>query len=80
MMKVIDILWISKVAKEAELTVSDGIYNCIVFSQPCDVSKGDLINAPLHAFITKDIMASRDDHYYIKLIEKGRLEQKCSAN
>ena len=43
MMKVNEITWLSEVAKEAELVISDGNYECIAFSHPCDVRERDIL-------------------------------------
>jgi hypothetical protein len=79
MMKVIKLTWLSKEAKEAELIVSDGNYKCVVFSHPCEVSEGDLLKEPLHAFIVKDLMISNDQNYFMSTIKPGRLSHRCVA-
>jgi len=46
-MKIIKLNWLSKPAQEAELVVSDGVHNCLVFSQPCSVELNQIIVDPL---------------------------------
>lgn len=71
--------WLSEEAKEAELLVSDGNYECIVFSQPCDFNVGDEINVPLLAFITNNLMESDQQDYSIQITAPGLLSHECVA-
>lgn len=66
-------------AKEAELVVSDGKYECIAFSQPCDVREGDNLKEPLHAFIVDNLMVARQKDCNISLIKAEGLAQHCVA-
>src|SRR5262249_165257 len=79
MMKVINLTWVSKKAKEPELIISNGKYNCVAFSHPCEVSEGEIIKEPLHAFMLKDLMISNGQNYLIAIIRAGSLAQKCVA-
>lgn len=59
-MKITNLHWISENAKEAELTITDGIHSCLVFSQPCTVSLNENITDPLHAIEIEDLMKLHD--------------------
>jgi hypothetical protein len=49
-MEVENIKWLSRDAKEAEVTVTDKHYKLVCFAHPFDLSIGDKINNPLYAF------------------------------
>ncbi len=66
-MKIIDINWLSKSAKEAEVIISDGIYSLSVFSQPCDYAKNQEINDCIHPLEVKNF---RKSYEQITTIEK----------
>lgn len=71
-MLVKNISWLSQVAKEAEVTITDGNFVCEVFSQPCNVNIGDELTKPLHVFDIKNMMLSRQLEIGIwKSSEKG---------
>lgn len=53
--KVQAVEYLSKDAKEALVHVTDGVYECIAFCQPCNKENGDLIHQPLLAFGTQGI-------------------------
>jgi hypothetical protein len=59
-MKVRNIEWLSKNAKEAEVTISDGHYECICFCHPCLLSLGEVISSPLIAFDTEQVIKIDD--------------------
>lgn len=46
--------WISFEGKEAELIMTDGENECLVFSQPCHVTLGENVNELLHAMDVAD--------------------------
>lgn len=71
--------WLSKVAREAELIISDGKYECVAFSHPCDVQEGSALNEPLHAFMVNDLMISRERNFSISLLKPNGLAQRCIA-
>lgn len=71
--------WLSKAAREAELLVSDGKYECIAFSQPCDVKEGDHLKEPLHAFMVDNLMVSREKNCGVSLIRPEGLAHHCVA-
>ena len=78
-MMVKQLTWLSLAAKEAELLVSDGKYECIAFSQPCDVKEGIDLKEPLHAFMVYNLMISREKNCSISLIRPQGLAQYCVA-
>ncbi|MEM9538385.1 MAG: hypothetical protein AAGA60_02615 [Cyanobacteria bacterium P01_E01_bin.42] len=45
--KVKSIEWLSKDAEEALLCITDGVYECLVYDQPCDLNVGSLVYEPL---------------------------------
>tara|TARA_R110001599_G_C11823498_1_gene617468 strand:+ start:165 stop:530 length:366 start_codon:yes stop_codon:yes gene_type:complete len=78
-MRIEKLVWISEVAQEAELIISDGQFTCIAFSQPCDYNEGDSVDDYLHAFMSKNIMLSQDDGVSIRSLEERLLSHKCTA-
>lgn len=78
-MKIIDINWLSEVAKEAELVVSDGHNSCVVFSQPCDLHINDVISKPLEAIFTENIMLTDKFEPSINVIREGEFPQIFAA-
>jgi hypothetical protein len=48
LVKNIEIL--SEDAEESLVHITDGIYECVAFCQPCNVSPNDIIKEPLYAF------------------------------
>lgn len=73
------LIWISKEAKEAELVISDGNFECIAFSQPCHYQVGDHINDPLEAFITEDVMISFENNVGFKKNDNNSFSYTCHA-
>ena len=65
-MHIISISWLSELAKEAEITVSSNNLILTVFSQPCSVSIGDIINDSLHVFSAKSIMLAENSELKIE--------------
>lgn len=78
-MVVKEINWISKKAKEAELLITDGQYECLVFSHPCNFNVGDELQDALRAFITEDLMLSYEDKVGIYKNSGNTLSYKCVA-
>ncbi|NER00768.1 MAG: hypothetical protein F6K30_29415 [Cyanothece sp. SIO2G6] len=52
MVRVKKIEWLSRDAEEALVHITDGIFDCIAFSQPCKKKTGDIIEQPLLVFGT----------------------------
>lgn len=69
-MKIIQLHWISKSAKEAEIIVSDGIHQCLVFSHPCSVNINEVYNEPLHTLFIEDLMLANVDEEIDESIAK----------
>lgn len=65
-MEVKNIKWISKEAEEAEVTISDGIYELICFAHPFRLSIGDVLEQPLYAIFTSNIQRSLIQNYKIE--------------
>ncbi|EPM84817.1 hypothetical protein A249_27885 [Pseudomonas syringae pv. actinidiae ICMP 18804] len=64
--------WISKYAKEAMLTISDGKMQCSAFSHPCYRSVGDVLLEPLLAVSIKNIAKMKSDSQpYILCLRDG---------
>lgn len=55
-MKIKKIEWISKDAKEAEVVINDGSYECVCFCHPCSISLGEIISDPIIAFDIENII------------------------
>lgn len=64
---------------EGDPLVTDGVYECLVFSYPCDCSMNDRINEPLFAAFVTDFMLSYEtdvgfeklkEYYAYKIIAK----------
>lgn len=76
--------WISKIAKEAILTIGDDNFECVAFSYPCNMAVGDQLRSPLIAISVKKITNEKinltpsikriDDNFshelFAKLIDK----------
>lgn len=59
-MKIKKLDWISFEGKEAELIMTDGKNECLVFSQPCHVTLGENVNDLLHAMDVEDFMRTAE--------------------
>lgn len=66
MMKISHLNSICDSAHEAELIVTDGAYECLVFCQPCYYKIGDTVEDVLHAFIVKDLVLSNKDTFHVR--------------
>ncbi|MFY7759882.1 hypothetical protein [Aquidulcibacter sp.] len=49
-MKIEGVHWLSQSAEEAEVIVTDGVFHCMAYSQPCSASAGDDVLEPLYVF------------------------------
>lgn len=65
MMKVKNIKFISDAAKEAELIVTDGGNECLVFSQPCELEVGEEFSESIKVLDVDSLM---------KVIDKNKKE------
>lgn len=75
-MRVKNIHWISITSKEAEVEVTDGHFNCTVFSQPCDVAVGDALTEPMHILNMRNAQINTDSPPSIKNTRKNTFEHK----
>ncbi|AFZ23901.1 hypothetical protein Cylst_1623 [Cylindrospermum stagnale PCC 7417] len=65
LVKTIEIL--SEDAEEALLHITDGVYECAAFCQPCNKSPGDIIEEPFLAFNTGyTVLNTTQETPYIK--------------
>ncbi|WP_038181721.1 hypothetical protein [Vibrio rhizosphaerae] len=78
-MKIEKINWISEIAQEAEVFLTDGEYKCMAFCQPCNYDVGMSISTALHSFMTKNIMLSYSENCLLKQIDSERFPHKCTA-
>lgn len=80
-MKILKLLWISESAKEAELIISDGIHQCLAFSQPCHAQKEQIIHEPLHAFDVENLMkvVDHNQHESIHKTKESYFSHYCIA-
>ena len=60
------ITWLSKEAREAQITVRGDGVTALVFCHPCKLSVGARINEPLHAFGASAIQISRSQEERIE--------------
>lgn len=74
-----EINWISKEAKEAELLITDGQYECLAFSHPCNFNEGDELQDALRAFMTENLMLSYEDEVGIYRNSNKTRFHKCVA-
>ena len=70
-MNIINLKWISKHAQEAELIVSDGVHECLVFSHPCQLQQNQTYSHPLHVLNVENLM---------KVIDEGAIEKITKTN
>ena len=49
------ITWLSEAAQEAEVTVRSRSGKLLAFCQPCELSVGQVIASPIHAFVAREI-------------------------
>ncbi len=61
-LRILKLIWISESAKEAELVLSDGTFQCLAFSHPCNVVQGQMLSEPLHAMDVKNLMIVIDEN------------------
>ena len=62
-------MYIKKVMKsgdEADLILSDGNHECLVFCHPCSLNEGDEFDGMIHVFDTDDIVKSDEETIYIE--------------
>uniref|UniRef100_A0A0C1NA65 Uncharacterized protein n=1 Tax=Tolypothrix bouteillei VB521301 TaxID=1479485 RepID=A0A0C1NA65_9CYAN len=53
--------YLSKDADEALVSITDGVYGCVAFCQPCERLVGELIKEPLLAFGTEGVVLSNEE-------------------
>jgi hypothetical protein len=80
-MKVIKLDWMSESAQEAELIVSDGKFECLVFSHPCHVQLNQILDEPLQVLTIKNLMLVKDpnENERIVKIEESYFSHYCVA-
>ncbi|HBM3499323.1 TPA: hypothetical protein LWG67_002737, partial [Listeria innocua] len=55
MIKVKSIYWLDEAAKEADVVLTDGEYNVVCFSHPCELALNGLYNELIYCFDPFDI-------------------------
>ncbi|MGG6463277.1 hypothetical protein [Solilutibacter silvestris] len=78
-MRISNIHWLSQVAFEAEVEVTDGEFFCVAFSQPCSVGVGDELTELLHVFGIKEVMLSEQSQVGISSVTVDGLGRKVVA-
>lgn len=68
MVKIISIKWMSEEALEAEVVITDGIFQMNCFSQPLRYVKGDMINENLYGFDVSNVKIANEPIEYINKI------------
>lgn len=79
MVKINKIIWLSEEAKEAEVYLSDGIFNIACFSHPFNQVLGDDVSLPVYTLNAKDIYSLNGEEIFS--VEKGEMafEYKLSG-
>ena len=62
--------WIDKQIKEAEVTVSDGMYTIVCFSCFCEYKIGETLNNKINVLDINDIVLLESKEYKITLVKK----------
>ncbi|MEA5503650.1 hypothetical protein VB735_11125 [Halotia wernerae UHCC 0503] len=63
---------ISEDVEEALVHISDGVYECAAFCQPCNISLGDVIKEPFFAFNSQStVLNTTQETPYIKCKDKS---------
>ena len=68
-----NIQWINEQIKEAEVTVSDGVYSIVCFSCPCKYSVGEVINDNIDVLDINNIKLSKTNEYKVTKINESFL-------
>lgn len=79
MMKIKDIKFISVAAKEAELIVSDGINECLVFSQPCALKIGEEFFEPIKVLDVENLIKAINKKESIRKSNESYFAHHCIA-
>lgn len=48
--------WLSEEAREASLTLEDGVFSVVAFSHPCGLRRNDRLTQPLFVFESSDVI------------------------
>ncbi|MGL5515139.1 MAG: hypothetical protein ACRDBM_18160 [Sporomusa sp.] len=78
MVRISNLSWISQDAMEAEITITDGVYELVCFSQPCNFIKGQQISEPIHCMNNTNVVRSKNKEYYIGKL-KGVFDYNITA-
>ena len=65
--KIQEIEWLSKEAEEALVLVTDGLYICQAFCQPCTREVGETIEQSLFSFETQGLEVSNKDQNQVSI-------------
>ena len=65
-----EIHWIDKQIKEAEVTISDGIYTIVCFSCPCEYKIGETLNDNINVLDIDNIVLSKSNDYQVIAMNK----------
>ena len=76
-MRVQKIHLISLAGRDAEVHLSDGKRVCVAFCQPCEYGEGEVLDGPLHAFMTKAVMLSYGDDISMQRANQNSFAYKC---
>ena len=69
-MRISNINWLSKSAKEAEIEISDGFYKLIVFSQPCEYKINQKIDDYIHPLEVKNLQKTSNEQVDILKLQR----------
>lgn len=65
MIRISEVSWISQNAMEAEITITDGVYELVCFSQPCSLKINQQISEPIYCMNNTNVVRSKSEEYYI---------------
>ncbi len=78
-MRIESIKWLSKAADEAEVVVSDGLFKCQAYAQPCGASIGDVLVQPLHIFGIRNAILNVGGSLGFRKVDTTGLAQRVVA-
>ena len=70
MVTISKISWISKTSLEAEVTVTDGLYEVICFSQPCHEELNKEVHDPIYCLNSRSILKAQQNEYCVEKLKE----------
>ncbi|GAA0694846.1 hypothetical protein [Clostridium cadaveris] len=66
MVRITKINWLSKEALEAEVTVSDGRFELVCFSQPFNYALNDTVKTSLYCYAVSNVIREQNDEFKVE--------------